>query len=209
MAYDAIAFIAALDLALVDLMGFSIGSFVAQQISLTRPALVRAAVDPRLRRRGARSACTAECRMSSAPPGTATQPEQYLKTSSSPSPQRGGGPGRRISSACSPGLRTGTKRRHGRPAKHGTTPSAGGDPGSRAAAAAPLSRATVFVANCDSDPMISPHYSFLLGLIPQTRVKIYPDSVHGVPVPASRGVCRGRRPIAERSSVVGLETHRR
>ena len=38
MAHDAIAFIAALDLAQVDLLGFSIGSFVAQQIALTRPA---------------------------------------------------------------------------------------------------------------------------------------------------------------------------
>ena len=35
----------------------------------------------------------------------------------------------------------------------------------------------VFVANGDSDPMILPHYSYLLaGLIPQARVKIYPDS---------------------------------
>ena len=38
----------------------------------------------------------------------------------------------------------------------------------------------VFVANGDSDPMIPPHYSYLLaGLIPQARVKIYPDSAHG------------------------------
>jgi pimeloyl-ACP methyl ester carboxylesterase len=38
----------------------------------------------------------------------------------------------------------------------------------------------VFVANGDSDPMIRPHYSYLLaGLIPQARVKIYPDSAHG------------------------------
>jgi len=38
----------------------------------------------------------------------------------------------------------------------------------------------VFVANGDSDPMILPHYSYLLaGLIPQARVKIYPDSAHG------------------------------
>ena len=41
MARDAIAFIAAMDLGLVDLLGFSIGSFVAQQIALTRPAIVR------------------------------------------------------------------------------------------------------------------------------------------------------------------------
>ena len=38
----------------------------------------------------------------------------------------------------------------------------------------------VFVANGDSDPMILPHYSYLLaGLIPQARVKICPDSAHG------------------------------
>jgi len=38
----------------------------------------------------------------------------------------------------------------------------------------------VFVANGDSDPMILPHYSYLLaGLIPQASVKIYPDAAHG------------------------------
>jgi len=38
----------------------------------------------------------------------------------------------------------------------------------------------VFVANGDSDPMILPHYSYLLaGLIPQARVKIYADAAHG------------------------------
>jgi pimeloyl-ACP methyl ester carboxylesterase len=38
----------------------------------------------------------------------------------------------------------------------------------------------VFIANGDSDPMILPHYSHLLaGLIPQSQVKIYPDSAHG------------------------------
>src|SRR5271156_6421771 len=41
MARDAIAFIAALQLGQVDLLGFSIGSFVAQQIALVRPAIVR------------------------------------------------------------------------------------------------------------------------------------------------------------------------
>ena len=38
----------------------------------------------------------------------------------------------------------------------------------------------VFVANGDSDPMILPHYSYLLaGLIPRAQVKISPDSAHG------------------------------
>jgi hypothetical protein len=38
----------------------------------------------------------------------------------------------------------------------------------------------VFVVNGDSDPMILPHYSYLLaGLIPPAQVRIYPDSANG------------------------------
>ena len=38
----------------------------------------------------------------------------------------------------------------------------------------------VFVTNGDSDPMILPRYSYLLaGLIPEARLKIYPDAAHG------------------------------
>src|SRR5246127_852514 len=40
MAHDTIAFITAMGLGQVDLLGFSIGSFVAQQLALTRPAIV-------------------------------------------------------------------------------------------------------------------------------------------------------------------------
>ena len=40
MARDALAFLAAMGFSQVDLLGFSIGSFVAQQITLTRPNLV-------------------------------------------------------------------------------------------------------------------------------------------------------------------------
>ena len=41
MARDAISFIAALDVPRVDILGFSIGSFVAQEIALIRPDVVR------------------------------------------------------------------------------------------------------------------------------------------------------------------------
>src|SRR5580692_4117846 len=44
MAHDATAFISAMDLGQVDLLGFSIGSFVAQEITLIRPAMVRCLV---------------------------------------------------------------------------------------------------------------------------------------------------------------------
>jgi pimeloyl-ACP methyl ester carboxylesterase len=37
-----------------------------------------------------------------------------------------------------------------------------------------------FVANGDSDPMILPRYSYLLaGLLPDAKLKIYPDAAHG------------------------------
>ncbi len=44
MAHDAIAFVEALGLQRVDLLGFSIGSFVAQEIALIRPDLLRRVV---------------------------------------------------------------------------------------------------------------------------------------------------------------------
>ena len=44
MAREAIAFIAALELGQVDLLGFSIGSFVAQEVTLIRPAIARRVV---------------------------------------------------------------------------------------------------------------------------------------------------------------------
>jgi pimeloyl-ACP methyl ester carboxylesterase len=106
MARDAIAFLDALELGAVDPLGFSIGSFVAQEIALIRPAAVRRPV-----------------LASAAPRGAAGM--------------------------------------------HRWAPEVIG------AAGAPE-------PNPDSDPMILPHFSHLLaGLIPQARVKIYPDAAHG------------------------------
>ena len=63
MARDAIAFIATMELGQVDLLGFSIGSFIAQQVALTRPAIVRRLVLAS----AAPQACTAGLPRSSAP----------------------------------------------------------------------------------------------------------------------------------------------
>ena len=65
MARDAIAFVVAMGFSQVDLLGFSIGSFVAQQVALVRPAIVRRLVLASSARR-ARSACTGGRRRSSA-----------------------------------------------------------------------------------------------------------------------------------------------
>ena len=43
MAHDAIAFVDALNLERIDLLGFSIGSFIAQEIALIRPGNLAAA----------------------------------------------------------------------------------------------------------------------------------------------------------------------
>jgi pimeloyl-ACP methyl ester carboxylesterase len=46
------------------------------------------------------------------------------------------------------------------------------------------------VTNGDSDPMILPHYSYLVaGLVPKVQVKIYPDSANGFPISARRRIC--------------------
>src|SRR2546423_8432146 len=44
MAHDAIAFLSAMDLDRVDILGYSLGSFIAQEIALIRPALARSIV---------------------------------------------------------------------------------------------------------------------------------------------------------------------
>jgi pimeloyl-ACP methyl ester carboxylesterase len=81
MGHDAIAFITAMDLGQVDLLGFSIGSFVAQQIGLTRPAIVRKLV-----------------LASAAPQGAPGMHGWALRSSAASAPQK---PARRNTSASS------------------------------------------------------------------------------------------------------------
>ena len=58
MAADAIAFLDAMEFDRVDILGFSIGSFVAQEIALTRPALVRNLILASVGTQGRRRECT-------------------------------------------------------------------------------------------------------------------------------------------------------
>ena len=57
MALDAIDFIDALGVGEVDLLGFSLGSFAAQEVALVRPSIVATLRSPPLRRE--RAECTA------------------------------------------------------------------------------------------------------------------------------------------------------
>jgi pimeloyl-ACP methyl ester carboxylesterase len=180
MAHDAIAFIAAMEFGQVDLLGFSIGSFVAQQVALTRPAIVRRLVLASAAPQGAAGMHGWAPEVIGAIGTPETSPEEYLDVffaRSSSSRQAGQEVAGRIYAR--------TQDRD--PATTWATREAQYDavctwgiPDHALLQRLSGLEMPVFVANGDSDPMILPHYSYLLaGLIPQARVKIYPDSAHG------------------------------
>ena len=180
MARDAIAFLEAMDLGQVDLLGFSIGSFVAQQIALRRPAIVRRLVLASAAPQGAAGMHGWAPDVIGAIGTPETSPEEYLDVffaRSSPSRQAG---------------QQALQRMHGRTGDRDTATTwatrqaqydavcTWGIPDHALLQRLSCLQMPVFVANGDNDPMILPHYSYLLaGLIPQARVKIYPDSAHG------------------------------
>jgi pimeloyl-ACP methyl ester carboxylesterase len=180
MAHDAVAFIAALDLALVDLVGFSIGSFIAQQIALTRPALVRRLVLASSAPQGAAGMHGWAPAVIDAIGNPQTNAEQYLDvffTHSAASRQAGQESLRRMSARTQD--RDAATTWATRQAQYDAVCS-WGIPDHGLLQRLSCLQMPVFVANGDSDPMILPHYSYLLaGLIPQARVKIYSDAAHG------------------------------
>jgi pimeloyl-ACP methyl ester carboxylesterase len=184
MAHDAIAFIeaiGALGLGQVDVLGFSLGSFVAQQIALTRPALVGRLVLASSAPQGADGMQGWAPEVIDAVGNPETSPEEYLSvffTGSPASLQAGRRTLQRIYGARSEDRDTATNWAT-REAQYDAV-CTWGIPDHAKLQRLSCLRMPVFVANGDSDPMILPHYSLLLaGLIPQARVKIYPDSAHG------------------------------
>jgi len=180
MARDALAFLAAMGLSEVDLLGFSIGSFVAQRIALTRPTMVRRLVLASAAPQGAAGMHGWAPEVMDAVGTPHTSPEAYLKVffaRSAASRQAG---------------KEALQRMYARTEDRDTVTTWAtreaqydavciwGIPDHALLQRLGAIDMPVFVANGDSDPMIPPHYSYLLaGLIPHARVKIYPDSAHG------------------------------
>jgi pimeloyl-ACP methyl ester carboxylesterase len=180
MAIDAIAFVAALGVEQIDLLGFSIGSFVAQEISLTRPELVRKVI-----------------LASSAPQGAAGMhgwAPEVIDAVGKPEPDPDGYLGvffTESASSRSAGQQSlqrifGPRSEPDQPTTWQTRQAqydavcAWGIPNHSLLQRVDAIDMPVFVANGDSDPMILPRYSYLLaGLIPDARLKVYPDSAHG------------------------------
>jgi pimeloyl-ACP methyl ester carboxylesterase len=180
MARDAIAFITALALGQVDILGFSIGSFVAQQIALIRPAIVRRLVLASSAPEGAAGMHGWAPDVIGAVGTPQTSPEGFLGvffTPSSTSRQAGQESLRRMHARTED--RDTATTWQTREAQYDAV-CTWGIPDHALLQRLSSIEMPVFVANGDSDPMILPHYSYLLaGLIPQARVKIYPDSAHG------------------------------
>jgi pimeloyl-ACP methyl ester carboxylesterase len=179
-ARDAIAFTTALGLSQADLLGFSIGSFVAQEIALRRPALVRRLILASSAPKGAPGMHGWAPDVIGAVGTPQTSPEEYIGVFFAPS------------DASRQAGKEALGRMYARKEDRDETTSwatreaqydavcAWGIPDHSALERVSAIDMPVFVANGDSDPMILPRYSYLLaGLIPQARLKIYPDSAHG------------------------------
>jgi pimeloyl-ACP methyl ester carboxylesterase len=180
MAHDAIAFLAALEFGQADILGYSIGSFVAQEIALIRPDLVRRLILASSALRGAAGMHGWAPEVIGAVGRPETNPEGYLEVffARSPSSQQAGRDVlRRIYTRTEDRDKPTTWAT--RQAQYDAVCVWGIPDHSLLQRLSGISQ-PVFVANGDSDPMILPHYSYLIaGLIPQATVKIYPDSAHG------------------------------
>jgi pimeloyl-ACP methyl ester carboxylesterase len=180
MARDALAFITAMGLGQVDLLGFSIGSFVAQQIALVRPAIVRRLILASSAPQGAAGMHGWAADVIGAVGTPHTSPDAYLKvffTQSEPSRTAGQEALRRMYARTSD--RDQATMWDTREAQYDAVCTWGIPDHARLQRVSAIGM-PVFIANGDCDPMIRPHYSYLLaGLIPQAHVKIYPDSAHG------------------------------
>ena len=180
MARDASAFIAALDAPRVDILGFSIGSFVAQEIALIRPDAVRRLVLASSAPRGGAGMHGWAAKVINAVGRPQPDPTGYLDvffTSSAASRHAGeevlGRIYARTTDVDEPTTWATRQAQYDAVCDWGV-------PNHAALQRVSAISNPVFIANGDSDPMILPHFSYLLaGLIPQAGVKIYSDAAHG------------------------------
>src|SRR6184192_2842348 len=181
MAHDAIAFLEALNFQRVDLLGFSIGSFVAQEIALMRPDLLRRVVLASSAPQGAAGMHGWAPDVIGAVGKPETTPQEYISVFFAPtdtSREAGQQAAGRIFGARTTDRDEPTTWQT-RQAQYDAV-CAWGIPNHSLLQRVAAIDLPVFVANGDSDPMILPRYSYLLaGLLPDARITIYPDSAHG------------------------------
>jgi pimeloyl-ACP methyl ester carboxylesterase len=180
MAHGAIAFVEAMSLQRIDLLGFSIGSFVAQEVALIRPDLLRRVVLASAAPQGAAGMHGWAPDVIGAVGGREPNPQGYLDVffaKTDTSREAGGQAAARVFGRTTDRDEPTTWQT--RQAQYDAV-CAWGIPNHSLLQRVAAIDVPVFVANGDSDPMILPRYSHLLaGLLPDARVTIYPDSAHG------------------------------
>jgi len=181
MAQGAIGFLDAMEFQQVDLLGFSLGSFVAQEVALIRPDLLRRVVLASSAPQGAAGMHGWAAEVIGAVGAREVTPEGYLSvffTATDTGREAGQEAAGRIFGARSAGRDEPTTWQT-RQAQYDAV-CAWGIPNHGLLQRVTALDLPIFVANGDGDPMIPPRYSYLLaGLLPDARVKIYPDSAHG------------------------------
>jgi pimeloyl-ACP methyl ester carboxylesterase len=180
MAHDAIYFLEAMDFQRIDLLGFSLGSFVAQEIALIRPDLLRRVVLASSAPQGAAGMHGWAPEVIGAVGAPETNPQGYLDVFFAPTDTS------REAGQQALGRIFGRTTDRDEPTTWQTRQAqydavcAWGIPNHSLLQRVSAIDLPVFVANGDSDPMILTRYSYLLaGLLPNARVTIYPDSAHG------------------------------
>lgn len=180
MAGDAIVFVEALELDTIDLLGFSIGSFVAQEMALTRASLVARIVLASTAPQGAPGMHGWAPDIIGAIGEPTTEPEGYLHAFFTDSPDSRSA-GRQVLGriyARSEGRDEPTTWQT-RNAQYDAVMK-WGTPDFGMLQRLTAIRQPVFIANGDDDRMILPWYSHLTAsLIPDSFVKLYPDAAHG------------------------------
>jgi pimeloyl-ACP methyl ester carboxylesterase len=164
----------------VDLLGFSIGSFVAQEMALTRPSVVNKVVLASSAPKGAPDMHGWAADVIGAVGTPQTSPEEYISVFFAPSETS------KQAGQAALGRMYARKEDRDTPTDWDTRIAQydavceWGVPNHSLLERVEAIEMPVFVANGDGDPMILPRYSYLLaGLLPDARLKIYPDSAHG------------------------------
>src|SRR6266542_2616954 len=193
MAHDAIAFIEAMDFQRVDLLGFSIGSFVAQEISLIRPDLLRRVVLASSAPQGADGMHGWAPEVILAVGAPQTSPQGYIEvffaptsTSQEAGQQAAGRIFGRTTNRDEPTTWQTRQAQYDAVCEWGI-------PNHSLLQRVAAIDLPVFVANGDSDPMILPRYSYLLaGLSPGRAAHDLPGLGARLSLPAPQSV-RSRR----------------
>lgn len=180
MARDLISFVEALGLGSIDLLGFSLGGFVAQEVALIRPDLVRrlilAATGPQggPNMHGWRKDIADAVRKDE--PGAAELLYTFFKPTETSQAAGRDYLGRFLARTEDRDVPSSLQTRDA----HYDAVCAWGVADHARLQRLQSIRQPTFVANGDADAMIPPSLSHLMGgLIPQAAVKIYPDAGHG------------------------------